>query len=298
MHALMIDSVQTVYLWDAASGSIQELCRMESDNYVCSVSWIENGSALAIGLADSTVQLWDVHRQKKMRTLRSHDSRVSALSWNSAVLASGCKSGAIACNDVRIAESLMYTMQGHTQEVCGLKWSPDGRFLARYFSFRIAVYRVPLKLVIWFRMNSGGNDNLVNIWDNAGHKVHTLAEHQAAVKALAWCPWQSNLLATGGGTADRHIRFWNTTSGVCLNAVDTKSQVSSLLWNKEHHEIVSAHGFSRNQLIIWKYPTMSKVAELDGHTERVLAMAMSPDGTTVLSAGGDETLRFWKCFAT
>ena len=24
--------------------------------------------------------------------------------------------------------------------------------------------------------------------------------HQAAVKALAWCPWQKHLLASGGGT--------------------------------------------------------------------------------------------------
>ena len=27
-------------------------------------------------------------------------------------------------------------------------------------------------------------------------------------------------------------------------------------------------------------------------------MAMSPDGTTVVSAAADETLRFWKCFAS
>lgn len=26
-------------------------------------------------------------------------------------------------------------------------------------------------------------------------------------------------------------------------------------------------------------------------------MAMSPDGTTVISAAADETLRLWKCFA-
>ena len=119
----------------------------------------------------------------------------------------------------------------------------------------------------------------------------------AAVKALAWCPWQSNLLASGGGTADRHIRFWNTTTGACINSIDTKSQISSLLWSKEHKEIISGHGFSQNQLTIWKYPTMAKVAELSGHTERVLSMCMSPDGSTVLSAGGDESLRFWKCFA-
>lgn len=47
-----------------------------------------------------------------------------------------------------------------------------------------------------------------------------------------------------------------------------------------------------------RYPTLNKVADLTGHTERVLAMAMSPDGTTVVSAAGDETLRFWKCFAS
>jgi cell division cycle protein 20 (cofactor of APC complex) len=147
------------------------------------------------------------------------------------------------------------------------------------------------------RACSGGNDNLINIWESSGTRCHALAEHTAAVKALAWCPWQSNLLASGGGTADRHIRFWNTTSGACINAIDTKSQVSALQWSKEHKEIISSHGFSQNQLTIWKYPTMAKVAELTGHTERVLSMCMSPDGTTVLSAGGDETLRFWQCFA-
>jgi len=34
-----------------------------------------------------------------------------------------------------------------------------------------------------------------------------------------------------------------------------------------------------------------------GHTSRVLHMAMSPDGSTVVSAAADETLRLWKCFA-
>lgn len=44
-------------------------------------------------------------------------------------------------------------------------------------------------------------------------------------QALAWCPWQSNVLATGGGTSDRHIRMWNVCSGTCLSTVDTHSQV-------------------------------------------------------------------------
>ena len=60
--------------------------------------------------------------------------------------------------------------------------------------------------------------------------LHRLDAHQAAVKALAWCPWQRNLLASGGGTADRTIKFWNSTSGAMVNSVDTKSQVCVLTW--------------------------------------------------------------------
>ena len=41
---------------------------------------------------------------------------------------------------------------------------------------------------------------------------------------------------------------------------------------------------------------MKKIAELRGHTSRVLHLALSPDGTTVASAAADETLRFWKVF--
>lgn len=41
-----------------------------------------------------------------------------------------------------------------------------------------------------------------------------------------------------------------------------------------------------------------QVAELTGHTARVLHLALSPDGTTVLSAGADETLRMWRCFVS
>lgn len=115
-------------------------------------------------------------------------------------------------------------------------------------------------------------------------------------QALAWCPWQPSLLASGGGTSDRKIRFWNSSTGACLNTVDTHSQVCSLLWSKHSKELVSSHGFSQNQLIVWKYPSMTRLAELTGHTSRVLHMAMSPDGATVVSAAGDETLRFWKIF--
>ena len=41
---------------------------------------------------------------------------------------------------------------------------------------------------------------------------------------------------------------------------------------------------------------MTQVATLTGHTYRVLYLAMSPDGQTIVTGAGDETLRFWNAF--
>eukprot|EP01051_Picozoa_sp_SAG22_P016531 SAG22_NODE_2350_length_2678_cov_4.230322_4_plen_106_part_00 len=65
------------------------------------------------------------------------------------------------------------------------------------------------------------------------------------------------------------------------NTVDTKSQVCAIVWSRHEEELVSSHGFSHNQLTLWKYPSMVKMAELTGHTSRVLHLAQSPDGETV-----------------
>jgi cell division cycle protein 20 (cofactor of APC complex) len=83
-----------------------------------------------------------------------------------------------------------------------------------------------------------------------------------------------------------------------LKAVDTGSQVCALQWSDHYKELVSSHGFSDNQLCLWKYPSVTKVREFRGHSSRVLHMAKSPDGSTIVSASADETLRFWDIFGS
>ena len=103
-------------------------------------------------------------------------------------------------------------------------------------------------------------------------------------------------MASGGGTADRHIRFWNTLTGQPLHHMDTGSQVCNLAWSKNSNELISTHGYSQNQIVVWKYPKISQIANLTGHTFRVLYLAMSPDGQNIVTGAGDETLRFWTVF--
>ncbi|GAY61528.1 hypothetical protein CUMW_210650 [Citrus unshiu] len=281
-NVLAIALGSTVYLWDASDGTTSELVTVDDENGpVTSVNWAPDGRHIAIGLNNSQVQLWDSTANRQLRTLRGgHRSRVGSLAWNNHILTTGGMDGLIINNDVRVRDHIVETYRGHHQEVCGLKWSASGQQLA-----------------------SGGNDNLLHIWDRSMASsnsvtqwLHRLEEHTSAVKAIAWCPFQSNLLATGGGGGDRCIKFWNTHTGACLNSVDTGSQVCALLWNKNERELLSSHGFTQNQLTLWKYPSMVKMAELSGHTSRVLFMAQSPDGCTVASAAADETLRFWNVF--
>jgi cell division cycle 20-like protein 1 (cofactor of APC complex) len=77
------------------------------------------------------------------------------------------------------------------------------------------------------QLASGGNDNKLFVWDaTATRPTWRFAEHRAAVKAIAWSPHQRGLLASGGGTDDQTIRFWNSLTGGLISEWDTGSQVS------------------------------------------------------------------------
>lgn len=59
--------------------------------------------------------------------MEGHSARVGALAWNNYILSSGCRSGQIIHHDVRQRDHKILTLSGHIQEICGLKWSTDGK---------------------------------------------------------------------------------------------------------------------------------------------------------------------------
>jgi len=275
-NVLAVGLGNCVYLWSACTSKVTKLCDLGAEEgSITSVSWTHRGGHVSVGTNNGDVQIWDVTKCKKTRSMEGHTARVGTMAWNAHLLATGSRDRFIYLRDVRASEPYVHKLQGHKQEVCGLRWSFDDMQLA-----------------------SGGNDNKLLIWDSAGSTspIMKFNDHTAAVKAIAWSPHQHGLLASGGGTADRCIRFRNTLTGTPLNCIDTGSQVCNLMWSKNVNEIVSTHGYSLNQIIVWRYPSMTKVSTLTGHTYRVLYLAMSPDGQTIVTGAGDETLRFWNVF--
>ncbi|KAG0288754.1 ubiquitin-protein transferase activating protein [Linnemannia gamsii] len=276
MNQLAIGLEKSVFVWNADSGQVESLVTLKGNlDSVTSVSWAYDGASLAVGTFEGDVQVWDVETKTKLRTMSGHAARVGVLAWDKQIVSSGCRDGSIWNHDVRVHNHKVAELLSHTNEICGLTWRSDGMQLA-----------------------SGANDNVVNIWDARSIiPKYTKTNHTAAVKALAWCPWQLNLLASGGGTYDKQIHFWNSTTGARVNTLNAGSQVTSIIWSKEYKEFMSSHGYPNNNLSVYSYPSMGKVVDIPAaHDSRVLHSAVSPDGQTVATVASDENLKFWKLF--
>lgn len=133
--------------------------------------------------------------------------RFSRKKFNSVNLAGMVTKFTLFCfSSVRARKSLTSYMKVHRSEVTGLKWSLTGDVLA-----------------------SGGNDNQVYVWNSSkmssSRYMYRLKEHSAAVKALAWCPYNYDVLASGGGTMDGCIKLWNINNGTCNQSISTQTQV-------------------------------------------------------------------------
>jgi WD40 repeat protein len=56
-----------VYLWNEATGQITQLMELNgADEFVSSVSWIQEGQILAVGNSNGAVQLWDCNQIKQV----------------------------------------------------------------------------------------------------------------------------------------------------------------------------------------------------------------------------------------
>ncbi|KAL5498051.1 SLP1 [Sanghuangporus vaninii] len=277
---------ESTYTWRAETGAVSHLTDVPEETYVSSVDFSADGGFLAIGTGTGMIELWDVEAGTRLRNMSGHLTQIPSLAWNGHIVSSGCGDGIIWHHDVRVPRHKVMEFVGHHGEVCGLKWRSDGEFLA-----------------------SGGNDNVVNIWDwrlpasltgNQQPETKKQAKiskrsHTAAVKALAWCPWQPNLLASGGGTHDAMIHIWNCNTGGRIHSLQTPSQITSLHFAPNKKEILSTHGFPDNAIMIHSYPALTKVGEIkEAHDARVLFSCVSPSGDLVLTGAGDENLKFWR----
>lgn len=230
------------------------------------------GDRLASAAEGGTLWLWDVEREKVLRSWQGHEDNVwsLAISPDGRLLASASEDGRIGLWDPRSGE-LVRQLGPLEGPVNALAFAPNGAFLA-----------------------SGGNDGMVYLWDvQAGEQaLVTVPGHSETVFGVAISP-DGRLLASASedgsaalwdiGTGEL-VRRWNADHGA-LNAVAFAPDGSAL-----------AAGGEDGLVYLWDIATQRELYRLAGHEDQVTDLAFSPDGSLLASASSDHGVRLWSAW--
>ncbi|ODQ79904.1 hypothetical protein BABINDRAFT_16297, partial [Babjeviella inositovora NRRL Y-12698] len=304
---------------------------LRNDFYTNLVSWSKLTGKVAVGLSKQ-VYLWLETRGANPLEGLGEETITSTSFSPTVYLVVGTKVGRIVLYDQRSEALLDENLTFDGKGIVCICWMPDSKgFFAGNESGEVMFFRIdestPSEPAICLKktfkchqqqicagiaINSdgsqitvGGNDNCCSIWDIrdlAQPKLRYTLPHKAAVKAIAYCPWSKSLLATGGGSKDRTIRFWHTNSGTLLDTHHIKGQVTSLIWSSSKRQLVAAFGFGDLEspvlVSVFQYPKMTPVLQVLATVNlRALCAVASPDCSSICVAANDETVRFYELWS-
>ncbi|KAJ7854720.1 hypothetical protein B0H14DRAFT_3449464 [Mycena olivaceomarginata] len=246
--------------------SVSQVCKLQAQH---GQQDSQQPTRLALATSTGAVQVWDVEARRVVCSWGTKG--VGAMVWGAdgAVLSIGGPKGAIRHYDTRAPQGKVHTepaqaapgkagaksrqqLTRHQTGVAALAWSADGRLLA-----------------------SGDAGGVVYTWDaRAGRAPLDVGEflqrrkkmqHAQPVSALAWCPWQPKLLASGdaGGT----VRFWsveaaNTSSNATAGRLELGSRVVGLHWAPGDGAPWRPRGVLSNALAVHAFPSLRPIASL------------------------------------
>ena len=264
---------RTIKLWDIETGDV--ITCIGHRGGVESVAFSPDGKMVVSGAEDSTVRLWNTADGQSLATFTKQADRVRifsvAFSPDGKTVASGGSDNTINLWDIETKRNIA-TLTGHEDIIFSVAFSPDGRILV-----------------------SGSQDDTVKLWHvETAQNLHTF-RHWERVFSVAFSP--DGKLVAGGSYFG--IKLWNIETGEEVSLLKGGARVisGSVAFSPDGATLVSASadrfGGTRGTVMLWDVETGKDFATLHGHTERIPAVAFSPDGTTIASGLRDGTVKFW-----
>jgi WD40 repeat protein len=265
-----------------------------------------DGRTLAGAGGNGLVHLWDSASGRPLATLEGHTDRVNALAFSpdGRILASASEDRAVRLWD-GVSGRCLATLQGHTSSVDALAFFPDGRTLASAahdlrlwdptsgrcvatFNDDIQV-QAPAFSPDGRTLAGAGGDGLVHLWDSAsGRPLATLEGQTHPVRALTFSP-AGRILASVGD--DGAVHLWDPATGRFLER--HPGPALGLAFSRDGTTLASASTSDDNTVVcLWDRASRESLATVDRHIGAVQALALSPDGR-ILASAGDEVVRLW-----
>ncbi|PSB56203.1 NB-ARC domain-containing protein [Chamaesiphon polymorphus] len=248
----------------------------ESLSGILSIDLSPDGTLLATGDVDNTIQIWRLADRQPLLALQGHTGWIWSVRFSpdGRTLASGSNDACVRLWDVQTGQCLQ-VLQGHTDWIWSVSFSPDGRMLA-----------------------SGSNDASLRLWDlQTGQCQTLLADAAGAVGAVCFSP-NGRILASG--SCDGSVRLWHLSDRLCLTTLQGHFQrVRSVSFSADG--LLLASGSEDGLVKLWDVQTQQCLQTLHGHTSGVWTVAFSPAidrpilgvGQMLASGADDFTVRLW-----
>ncbi len=292
---------------------------------IWSTVFTRDGKYVVTAGDDKVVRVWDVGTGRMFRTIRGqigdgHEGKLyaAALSPDNRYLAvAGWLAGnqdercAVRIHDFQTG-AVIAQLKGHTSTVFSLAFSPDGRHLASGDSDgSIRIWDVEARTSVMLspghqnvvaavafspdgkRLVSASYDHSLRLWDVTSAKlIAEMPGHQDEVNAAVFSPDGKHIVS---GSDDKTIRLWDAKTGRFIRQLaETETKVGGLSFSPDGSRLLAgAFGYPYVSTV-FEFPSGKVLTQFRDHTNIVPAVAISPDGATAVTAGGNrEEIYIW-----